>query len=814
MTLLPRIRIHWHSLLSWKSVSASIPLALACLVFVWPNAPSSYGAVVKLENGRVLEGRAGKLSSMLQNPFEKQSNGTNANLRLIGFVTDDIRRTYFCSYQVADLSESVPQAVERFRIDQRVAQSGKAVGSVGSILGVTPFDRFGRRIFSMNVQGRGRVDIIQGITEITPRWTKVEGLIAAQPIVWDMRMATTSLPKDVLTAILMQHLDANAVNDRLRIVRFYTQAERYEDARAELQAAIREFPELHELKKEERALRQLSAVQAIREIQRRQRAGQYELVWNLLSNFPDEQVAQETLLRVQQLLDDFTTKRAEAERVLNLLDGHTKQIEDPAVQEGLKLIRAEIATSLDMNTLPRFNSYLRFADDKALAPEQKLAIGISAWVAGSAANVQNLSVAVSLYEVRDLVIQYLRSTEAAERKEILDQIRSLEGGTPAHVARIIAHMAPPLQQEEKAESENAEATTNDHPPRLQTLNVPGLIGHADIRYHVQLPPEYNPTRRYPAVLTLHSASTTAKHQIDWWAGGYHEQTGRRQGQATRHGYIVIAPDWTGKYQSKYEYSGREHAAVLFALRDACKRFSIDTDRVFLSGHSMGGDAAWDIGLAHPDLWAGVIPIVATSDKYVSRYWKNGRRLPMYFVTGELDRNRLERNIRDFDRYLTKQNFDVLITQYIGRGHEHFQDEIQRIFEWMSLQRRDFSPEEFEFYSMRSFDNFGWWVEIDQIPPKALVVPVRWPPKNGVRPIVTSGSQRGTNHLRIKTGAGRVTIWLSPDNIDFSQPISVTFRGKTYSKLRDAGPSLEVLLEDVRTRGDRQHPFWEKLEFPR
>ena len=53
------------------------------------------------------------------------------------------------------------------------------------------------------------------------------------------------------------------------------------------------------------------------------------------------------------------------------------------------------------------------------------------------------------------------------------------------------------------------------------------------------------------------------------------------------------------------------------LRDACKRFSIDIDRVFLSGHSMGGDAAWDIGLAHPDLWAGVIPIVAAADKYVN-----------------------------------------------------------------------------------------------------------------------------------------------------------------------------------------------------
>ena len=46
---------------------------------------------------------------------------------------------------------------------------------------------------------------------------------------------------------------------------------------------------------------------------------------------------------------------------------------------------------------------------------------------------------------------------------------------------------------------------------------------------------------------------------------------------------------------------------------------------------MGGDAAWDLGLSHPDLWAGVIPIVATSDKYISRYWENAKFVPFYFV---------------------------------------------------------------------------------------------------------------------------------------------------------------------------------------
>ena len=145
-----------------------------------------------------------------------------------------------------------------------------------------------------------------------------------------------------------------------------------------------------------------------------------------------------------------------------------------------------------------------------------------------------------------------------------------------------------------------------------------MTGQADVNYFVQLPPEYDPCRSYPALVTLHSAGTTPELQIDWWAGSYSPEKKQRLGQATRHGYIVIAPQWTKAYQAKYEYSAREHAAVLFALRNACKRFSIDTDRVYLSGHSIGGDAAWDMGLAHPDLWAGVLPIAATADKYVSK----------------------------------------------------------------------------------------------------------------------------------------------------------------------------------------------------
>ena len=57
----------------------------------------------------------------------------------------------------------------------------------------------------------------------------------------------------------------------------------------------------------------------------------------------------------------------------------------------------------------------------------------------------------------------------------------------------------------------------------------------------------------------------------------------RLGQASRHGYIVIAPEWTDdQYQSSYEYSAQEHSRVLYALQESLHRFAIDTDRVFLT----------------------------------------------------------------------------------------------------------------------------------------------------------------------------------------------------------------------------------------
>ena len=54
----------------------------------------------------------------------------------------------------------------------------------------------------------------------------------------------------------------------------------------------------------------------------------------------------------------------------------------------------------------------------------------------------------------------------------------------------------------------------------------------------------------------------------------------------------------------------------------------------------------------------------------------------------------------------------------------------------------------------------------------------------------------------------VRLWLLPDLIDFNRPIKINGKGNDFRE--QVSPSRRVILEDVRQRGDRQHPFWAEL----
>ncbi len=782
----------------------------------WRPVPA-IAARVFMKDGRILQGKLVPIEGVAEAPRPPAPDGAGPVLRLI-MIDDGLRRTFVPKLQYNKILPDDPaELLEKFRLDQPVIQSGQEIVSVGVIAGTQPFDEFGRRILTI-MSPKGPVKVIQCITEITPSYIKIE----SRTHVWDMRIATSSLNREQLGKILAKQIDPEDVEDRKKLARFYLQCERYEDAAAELDAALKAFPDDPDIKQQlessHRALKQMSAKQMLQELELRADAGQHNSVFGMLGVFPSEGVAGEILQEVKETEEKYKSAVAQREELLEKFDALLARIEDEPSRAKLAPIREELSAELNMNTLNRMSSFRQHSDDESLLPDERVALAVSGWLIGSNSATENLAVAMSLYEVREMIREYVNTVDAMGRSQIFDRLRSQEGAAVTYAAKIIAMMKPTLDT----------PPTDAEKPGYYDLEVKSSHSGEIYQYLVQLPPEYDPHRHYPTIVALHGQRDDAPRQLDWWAGPWREG-GRRAGQASRHGYIVVAPLWAEEGQRRYEYSDREHAAVLYCLRDAYRRFSIDTDRVFLAGHSMGGDAAWDIGLAHPDLWAGVIPIAARSDRFCTYYWENALRLPFYVVGGEKDGRWMIDNARDLDRFL-QHNFNATVVEFLGRGHENFSDEIIRLFEWMGNLKRDYFPTEFEVQSMRTWDSFFWWLELHGLPDRSMVDPFDWPPARNTRPTIIEGKVTAGNSVIVRATADKVIVWLTPEMVDFEKPLTVKInsrkmklprpddsdkspseRRRSSASPRFPTPSLETLLEDVRTRADRRHPFWVKIE---
>ncbi|HEX7378643.1 MAG TPA: peptidase [Pirellulales bacterium] len=756
---------------------------------------------IAMKDGRNFEGKVAPVASVGEVAVSVPVNGA-PQVQSILLCDDSLRRIFVPKQQVLNVIESPASPEVAFNVRQYVAKTGATVSQLGMPLRVDDFDDFGRRIFRMKAN-QGALDVVQGITRITPFWTKVESLhmMKGKSFVWDMRIATSSIPPDRLRMIVSKQINPKKIEDRLKVVALFLQGQRYQDAQIELDRVIHDFPESKQrFDAALRDLRQEFARRALSEIEVRTAAGQHTLASSLLQNFPVAGVAGETVQAIKQALDEYridTDRYNEIQRKLDELIGKLSKDE----QRRVEAMRDELRKELNLNTLGRMASFRQFWDDPELTDQEKASLGISGWLVGSDDALRKLPIAISLIETRNLVRRYLAEPKAINRVQLLAELAAQEAATPELVAKLLRYMLPPVETPKPAGA----------PAGFYELSVNGMPGEAPTYYHVQLPPEYDPHRLYRAVVTLHGAGTTPRQQIDWWAGAAAEN-GQRVGQASRYGYIIIAPAWAKEGQRDYFYSASEHAAVLNSLRDACRRFSIDTDRVFITGHSMGGDAAWDMALSHPDLWAGAMPVVARADMYISRLWQNMERVPFYLVGGEFDGDKTKHNALDLDRYLN-HNFNATVVEYLGRGHEHFSDEILRLFDWMNRHQRNFYPKEFTTFSMRPWDNFFWWLELDAFSDRTMIFPEEWP-KKGVQAAQSKGLVNATNGLVAKSGAKKAIIWLSPDVVNFKHKITITFNGGR-ARIPGSGlePSLKVLLEDARTRADRLHPFWAKIEMP-
>ena len=751
--------------------------------------PGLVAGEIRLSDGTVLRGRIRPLQSL--SLASQRSVGELTTYPIVEASTS-LKRYFVPARSVAELNNDADlDRFETFELSPPKRRVSIAVQSLGVPVEVGSFDDFGRRKLVFRLKDR-LLNVYQSVTRLTPQ----HATVVAKKLGWTHGIATNALPPDVLDRWLRRVTDDGSLEDRLAIARFYLQANMYKQAGRELRNIDRDFPgQQAKIDSLQAKLDELVGQKIIDELKRRRANGQHRLFRTALEKFPAERLSSTIRQQVREMLRE---NREQLDRLANakrLLAGELAAITAVSLREKLEPLVAEMTAGLDPESVAGLDAFLRFADDATLAPAEKLALAGSGWLLGAGKAITDPQDAGTLYQARNLLLQAVRAGDA-DRPALVSRLESLEGISPERVSQLISGL----------------------PPLTETPGIrPGVPLHLTVRdtdlgYWVLLPPEYNPHHRYPTLVVLHDAGGSPQASLGWWAG-----TEQKPRPARQRGYILVAPELPGvarpgatvpddiqkNNRGKLQVGPALHEAVHRSLVDARRRFRIDSDRTFLSGHGQGAAAVFEIGMSHPDWFAGVIPIAGAMTDYCTYYWTNARKLPWYVVNGKLDRGRLEKNMLGINRML-RHRFPMIYCEYVGRGYESFAEELFAIIDWMDRQKRANDPRDFEVGTLRSSDNRFHWVRMQGLPLTGTRGKRMKPLRLAAR--ITPG-----NTINVSSAARSTTLWLSPDLIDFQRRVQIRVNGRR-GKNRFLTPSVSDMVADFHQRADREKLYWLRLDF--
>lgn len=748
---------------------------------------------VRLKNGLIYSGRVAVLNDVgVYSTIKSRPNFKIPASCPVVLIDDGPRRISIPGRQAAEVIDEELFQPEHFRFSQHKTSQLNFPDILGTFSRIEEFDEYGHGMIQLQTP-QGPENVYLGIVDLRPDYVGIESLSHD----WHFARTTLSLGADVIERILNKKIDRTNLIERKTLIGFYEQAEMYRLARQELDQLSKDFSS-EQAWCQEMAIRmdELDAQRVLHELSRRRIAGQYRLVEGAAKTFPLENASGKIRRSVEEIITEYQTLRERQASVLLQLDMLQSTL---AEEEAAKLrpLRSLLEQELyGIENLDRLSPFEQVVTEETIPASERLALAYSSWVVGPSDAVESLPAAIRLWDLRFLLQEYLNThSDSLRREELLSQIEEMEGMSVGRLALMLP-LLPML------EDMGPIAATVPTPVEFSAEGEDLTLG-----YTVVLPKEYNAAHSYPLLVVLHSSGGTPEAEARWWAGDTD-----REGQAQRRGFITIAPRYVKDKQTKYEYDLSSHRAVLASIRHAMRVFHVDADRIILAGHGMGGDACFDLGMSHPDLFAGVAPICGVSRNNCKFYWENALKLPWYVVAGQRDRTSVMENMRDLNRYFRKGT-EIIYVEFKERGFESYPEELPRLMDWAETVRRKPLTEflEFEASTVRSYDNRFYWIQAGSLP-EELFQPVVWSePKSAVKAKPINGKITVNGGVVYVTHPGKTAkLWFTPEMLSFDQRVHVHLNGKE----KFAGvlkPTAEAILEDFRQRADRQRLFHVRLD---
>ncbi|GMW03032.1 MAG: phospholipase [Candidatus Hydrogenedentota bacterium] len=137
------------------------------------------------------------------------------------------------------------------------------------------------------------------------------------------------------------------------------------------------------------------------------------------------------------------------------------------------------------------------------------------------------------------------------------------------------------------------------------INKTSLVGNSEVAYSVYVPRDYSPEKEWPLVIFLHGMGERGSDGLLQTEVGIGRAIRRNP---ERFHCIVAMPQCpvTSVWPNR-------HDVIQAALDQSLVDYSIDKNRIYLTGLSMGGYGTWSFGAEHPEYFAALLPVCGGGD---------------------------------------------------------------------------------------------------------------------------------------------------------------------------------------------------------
>ncbi len=408
--------------------------------------------------------------------------------------------------------------------------------------------------------------------------------------------------------------------------------------------------------------------------------------------------------------------------------------------------------------------------------------------------------------IRDGLKAFFQAEAGPQRAAIVARIE----GDPAYDRARVASWLAQLEVFEPLEA------------GMHTLTVPIDGGRAERSVALRAPQGYDPRQLWPLIYAFHGTGGDGPSIIR-----YLEQV---LGDEIEQ-FVVAAPSaYENDALQSPPPASTQHLDVLRAVKLRCR---IDSGRVYLTGYSRGGHAAWTLGALHAEQFAGVMPLAGSLmlpeiDKLWPDLLPNLAATPVLAVWGRGDALAdgaafsPEGGIAGLNRRMCKLTeslrLPVTCVELEDAGHGDVVPPLPELRR-MLRQRRSSAPGQVRHVFRHEYQASAYWLEgrdwtgpawggeqltielaAGDDPHEAMARALR----NRLGRV--EGERKGQVFLLKRKSVKEVVVWIEEGMVDWDKPVTVKMSNRVAfdGLLR---PSLAICLSEAARTYDFDRLRW-------